>query len=68
MLQQHAEWVGRGQKWKQVGNVALVLLEPARFDGGSSYGGGGGNVEKLASLWYDSEIELVVFANRLDVG
>lgn len=65
---QHGEWAGEGQRWKQVEDVALILLKQARFDGGPSYSGGDRNVEKLANLWYSSETELVVFGNALDVG
>lgn len=45
-----------------------MLLEQARFDGGPSYGDGEGNVEKVANLYYNSEIELIGFANGLDVS
>lgn len=65
---EHGEWAGEGQQWKQVEDVALILLEQAKSDGGPSYSGGDKNVKKLANLWYSSEIELVVFGNALDVG
>lgn len=37
-------------EWKQVEDVALILLEQAKSDGGPSYSGGDRNVKKLANL------------------
>lgn len=53
----HAWRMGwRAIKVEAGGNVALVLFEQPRFVGRPSNGGGDGNVEKPANLWYHSDI------------